>query len=121
MSAVLTLRQVGVQQPLDLVEHFEQRTSQVPADVVPGGTLPSRECQLVLAARTWPAWVGCRAATRRPTVTSGPKVRPSASSSPISEAGQVPPLRAGDDGLAQPAHLQTGQGPQNGHPARDWW
>ena len=48
MSAVLTLRQVGVQQPLDLVEHFEQRTSQVPADVVPDGALPPCEYQLVL-------------------------------------------------------------------------
>ena len=40
--------QVGVQQPADLVEHFEQRASQVPAVVVPGGALPRCECQLVL-------------------------------------------------------------------------
>ena len=40
--------QVGVQQPLDLVEHFEQRASQVPAHVVPGGALRPYEHQLLL-------------------------------------------------------------------------
>ena len=39
---------IGVQQPLDLVEHLEQRASQVPADVVPSGALPPCEYQLVL-------------------------------------------------------------------------
>ena len=97
--------QVGVQQPLDLVEHFEQRASQVPADVVSGGTLPPCECQLVL---------GRVPGQRRPVAEqqhgSQCDVRAEGEAErfeqlPISEAGQVPPLRAGGDGLAQPAHL----------------
>ena len=78
--------QIRVQQPLDLVEYFEQK---VPADVVLIRALPPCEYQLVLRRVRWPAWVGCLPANTAGNVTSGSRVRPSASSGSRSrEAGQ---------------------------------
>ena len=102
-------RQVGVQQPLDLIEHFEERAAQVPANVVPCGTPLSREYQLVLRRVLGQGGpVSEQQHGRQRNVRAGDEAERFKQLS-IPKAGQVPALAVGGDGLAQSAHLLLNQ------------